>query len=264
MQKTIRKTDILKVLLSAIIVEDGFNVRESLGEEDGSLDALARQIAAQGQKQPLKGVRRGDEVLLTAGHRRLEAIKIANEKYIGKPGYLDEEITEALVMTEKADDKARVFEMLIDGDGSRPLTNKEMVKGIERLLEMDVDQKEIIASLGMGKSQAQKYNLVAAAKTPKAIKKMIEEGVISVAKVNALQRKAGSDKELVELAEAAVAEGRKPKAAKTERKVSSDIATLEAALEIADQTTAKAALLKSIVNKLKAKASPEEIAKLLK
>jgi len=254
MQKSIRKTDILKVLLAAIIVEEGFNVRESLGEEDGSLDALAKQIAAQGQKQPLKGVRKGDTVILTAGHRRLAAIHLANEKY-------GADITEALVITEKADDKARVFEMLIDGDGSKPLTNKEMVKGIERLIEMGVPQKEIVESLGMAKSQAQAYNLIAAAKAPKAVQQMLEDGLISVAKVNALQRQADSDEELIELAKQAAAAGKKPKAAK---KVSSDIATLEAALEIADPTTAKAALLKSIVNKLKAKASAEDIAKLLK
>ena len=90
---------------------------------------------------------------------------------------------------------------------------------------------------------------------------MVEEGVISTAKVNEIQRATKNEDEQVKLAEAASKEGRKPK---TERKVSSDIATLEAALEIADPTTAKAALLKSIVNKLKAKASPEEIAKLLK
>jgi len=251
--KTIRKTDILKVILSAIIVEDGFNVRENLGEEDGSLDALAKQIAAQGQKQPLKGIRKGDTVVLTAGHRRLAAINIANEKY-------GADIKEALVMTEKADTKTRVFEMLIDGDGSKPLTNKEMVKGIKRLLDMGVKKKEIVTNLGMSKSQAQAYNLVAAAKAPDSIIKMIDKGEISVAKVNALQRKATDSKELEELAKDFVANADKPKAPK----VSADVAKLEDALELAPKKSAKAANLKAIVNKLKAKASAEDIAKLLK
>jgi hypothetical protein len=135
-----------------------------------------------------------------------------------------------------------------------------MVKGIERLLEMGVDQKEIIASLGMGKSQAQKYNLIAVAKAPKAIKKLVDEGVISTAKVNEIQRATKNEDEQVKLAEAASKQGRKPK----EKKVSADIAKLEDALALSDPTTAKAAWLKAIVGKLKSKASAEDIAKLLK
>lgn len=253
--KTIKKSDFFKVLINAIVVEEGFNVREDLE----GIDELAQSIATIGQQVPIVASKiKGEEkFLLTAGHRRLAAIKLANEKYGAEIDYVN-------IMAGDSSDESRTMVMLLDGNGAIPLTNQEMVKGIGRLLEMGVDQKEIIASLALSKSQAQAYNLVAAAKTPKAVQKMIEEGVISVAKVNALQRKAGSDNELVELAEAAAAEGRKPKAEKTERKVSSDIATLEAALELADPTTAKAALLKSIVNKLKAKASPEDIAKLLK
>lgn len=256
-EKTIRKTDILKVLLSAIIVEEGFNVRESLGEEDGSLDSLAQQIAKQGQLQPLKGVRNGDTVILTAGHRRLAAIKLANEKYGAN-------IKEALVMTAKVSDKERVLEMLVDGDGSRPLNNREMVRGIERLLEMGVSQKEIIASLGMGKSQAQKYNLIAAAKAPKAVQQMIEDGLISVAKVNALQRDTDSDEELVEAAQEFVDNKDKAKKKPAAKKVSKEIEVLEAAIALSDPTSAKVASLKAIVNKVKKGATAEDIAKLLK
>lgn len=254
-EKAIKKTDMLKVRIDAIDVEDGFNVREDYGDIDG----LAKQIAAQGQKQPLKGVRNKERITLTAGHRRLRAIKLANEKY-------GAEITHALVITEKADNKARVLEMLIDGDGSKPLTNSEMVKGITRLLEMGVPRKEIVDSLGLGLSQAQKYNLVKAAEAPKAIQKMLEEGLISAAKVNALQREAKTDEELVEAAENFVAEKKveKESGVKKKRKKSpSDVEKLEKALEIADSKSAKAAVLKAVVNKLKAGASPEEIAKLL-
>ena len=250
--KTIKKSDFYKVLITAIIVEDGFNVREDL---DG-IDELAQSIASIGQQVPLVAskVVGEDKFLLTAGHRRLAAIKLANKKYGANIEYVN-------VMAGSSDEQSRTMTMLLDGNGAIPLTNQEMVKGISRLLEMGVDQKEIVSSLALSKSQAQAYNLVAAAKAPKVIHKMMEEGVISLAKVNELQRKTESDDELVEMAGVAAKEGRKQRG---EKKVSSDIATLEAAIELSDPTTAKAALLKSIVNKLKAKASPEEIAKLLK
>jgi len=259
----IKKTDMLKVPVDQVIVEEGFNVREDYGD----IEALAKQIAAQGQKQPIKGVRNKDTVILTAGHRRLAAIKFANKN-------LGAKIEHVLAITEKANDEARVFEMLIDGDGSKPLTNSEMVKGIERLLESGVKKKEIIKQLGMSKSQAQVYNLVAAAKAPAAVKKLIDEGLISIAAVNKLQRETKSEEELVEAAEAAVSDAKtkgKKKATggnTSKKKSSSDVEKLEAALEIANPHTASKkaahATLQAVVAKLKSGADAETIAKLLK
>ena len=248
-EKAIKKTDMLKVRLDAIDVEEGFNVREDYGD----VDKLAKQIVSQGQKQPLKGVRNGERITLTAGHRRFEAIKLANEKYGANIEY-------ALVITEKADEKSRVLEMLIDGDGSKPLTNSEMIKGIKRLLDMGVTKKEIIASLAIGDSQAQKYNLIKVAEAPQVVRKMVEDGQLSVAKVNEIQRATKDESEQVKLAEEASKEGRKPR----EKKVNPVIAVLEEALSLADPTSAKAATLTAIVRKLKANASAEDIAKLLK
>jgi len=246
--KAIKKTDMLKVRLDAIVVQEGFNVREDYGDIDG----LAKQIASQGQKQPLKGVRNGERVTLTAGHRRFEAIKLANEKYGANIDY-------ALVITEKVDDKARVFEMLIDGDGSKPLTNPEMIKGISRLLKMGVSRKEIVDSLGMGLSQAQKYNLVSAAEAPQAVQKMIEKGEISVAKVNEIQRSTKDEQEQIKLADEASKQGRK---ARTKKQ--STVELLEEAISLADPTSAKVANLKAIVRKLKSGATAQDIATLLK
>ncbi len=132
----------------------------------------------------------------------------------------------------------------------------------------------------VGVSQAQVYNIIAVSKAPQAIQEMVEAGDISVALVNEIQRTTKDADEQVKLAQDAVAnaqdeapatDGKKPakkkKAtssnAKT-NKVSADVAKLEAAIELADPTSAKAATLKAIVNKLKSKASAEDIAKLLK
>ena len=254
-QKSIRKTDIMLVLISAIIVEKGFNVREDMGD----IDVLARSIAKIGVKNPLLGKRSGDQVILTAGHRRLLAISLANRKYIGKAGFLQEPITEVKVLTDKGSELDRNVTMLLDGEGAKLLTNSEMVQGIKRLLDAGMKPKDIIDSLGVSLSQAQKYNLVKAAKAPAEVQELLDEGKVSLATVNKLQRETGSDAELIEAVKEAATTGEK-----STKKVSSDVQKLEDAIALADPTSAKAALVKAIINKLKAKASPADIAKLLK
>ena len=141
--KTIQKTDYYKVAIDAVEVQEGFNVRDELK----LVDELAKSIATVGQKNAIEGYKvRGEEkFVLTRGHRRLAAIKLANEKYIGKPGYLQEKITHINVMPGSSDEKDRTIGMLLDGEATQGLTNKEMVRGIKRLIELGVDQKRLFA-----------------------------------------------------------------------------------------------------------------------
>jgi len=142
--KTIQKSDFFKVAIAAILVQEGFNVRKDMGD----IDALAQSIAAIGQKVPLIGVKvRGkDEFTLTAGHRRLAAIKLANEKYGAN-------ITHANVMSDKGDDKGRVLTMLLDGEGAKKLTAAELAAGFKRLKEEHgMKPKEIGATVGISQA----------------------------------------------------------------------------------------------------------------
>ncbi len=252
------RNDYIKVALGNVIVQEGFNVREDLK----GIDELAKSMTKTGQVNPGIGykVRGTEQYVLTAGHRRLAAIKLANEKYGAK-------ITHMNIMAGSSDEKERVTAMLLDGDASQNLTNEEMVKGISRLIELGVSRKDIIDSLAINASQAQKYNLVKAAEAPKTVQKMIEAGEISVAKVNALQRETTTDDELVEAAKNFVDGKKAEKEAPSvprEKKAKGEIAVLEEAISLADPTSAKATLLKAIVRKLKSKASAEDIASLLK
>lgn len=221
----------------------------------GDIDALAKSIAKMGQKVPVvcSKVRGSEEFLLTAGHRRLAAIKLANEKYGANIDRVD-------VMLDKGDDETRNMLMLLDGEGSKPLTNQEMVKGVSRLIELGVSKKDIVDGLAMGLSPAQRYNLVKAAEAPEAIQKMIEKGLISVAKVNALQREAKDEKELVSLAEKVVAD---KKSGNKEKKVPAVVQKLIDAVELNPKGKG-AKLAGAIANALKDGASAEEIAELLK
>lgn len=70
-----KKTDILSVDPRIIDVEDGFNVRQDMGDIEG----LAHSIGQFGLQVPLKVVKvRGEErYRLIDGHRRLKAINLA-------------------------------------------------------------------------------------------------------------------------------------------------------------------------------------------
>ncbi len=259
-EKAVQKSDYYKVALDAIEVQEGFNVREKL--ED--IDVLAQSIAREGQITPVIGCKvRGEEkFVLTAGHRRFAAIKLANEKYGAG-------ITHVNLMAGKSDEKNRVVTMLLDGDAAKSLSNEEMVKGIKRLIDAGMNKKDIMSSLAIGKSQAQKYNLIKAAEAPEVIQEMIDKGVISLTTVNKLQREAQSDEELVALAEEAVADAKEKGEAKatggnTRATKVSDLDKLEEALSLVGKENAKTAIVKAVLNKLRGKASAEDIAKLLK
>jgi ParB family chromosome partitioning protein len=191
--KAIQKSDFFKVAIDAIVVQEGFNVRQDMGD----LDSLAQSIAAIGQQVPIIATKvRGEEkFLLTAGHRRLAAIKLANEKYGAN-------ITQVNVMGASGDEKSRVLTMLLDGEGAKKLTAAELAEGFARLKEMGMKPQEIGKSVGI--SQAQVYNILAVGKAPEAIQKMVEEGDISVALVNEIQRDTKDSDEQVKLAEEAV------------------------------------------------------------
>jgi ParB/RepB/Spo0J family partition protein len=285
--KTIKKSDFFMVALGAILIEEGFNPRMELTK----LDELAKSIATIGQKTPIEGfpVRGKDQFILTAGHRRMAAIAIANKKYIGKEGYLQEPITHVNVFKGAKDDKTRLLTALLDGQTEK-LTNAELIGGCARLKAMGMSPKEIGQSIG--KSQAQVYNLIAVANAPQAIQDLVRDNLISVALVNQIQREAkGNEEKQIEMAQEAVGNAQeeptaapatgggtkapakapaKPKKAtaknaSTKKKVSADVAKLEAALALADENSAKGSLVKVLINKLKNKAStPADIAKLLK
>ncbi len=282
--KTIQKSDFFKVLLSAILIEKSFNPRFNLTK----LDELARSIATIGQKTPIEGfkVRGKDEFVLTAGHRRMAAIAIANKKYIGKEGYLQEPITQVNLIAGAKDEKTRLLTALLDGQTEK-LTNAELIGGCTRLAEF---MKPADIGQAIGRSQAQVYNFLAVAKAPQVIQDMVKDNLISVALVNQIQREAkGNEEKQIKMATDAVGNAQedeptpvsgggatapakapaKPAKKATAKnantnKVSADVAKLQEALALSDETSVKGSLMKALINKLKSKASAEDIAKLLK
>lgn len=272
-KREVRGRETFMIPISKIEIEAGFNPRRK--NNFGDIDELAQSLAKGGQEDPaeLFKVVGEDRYILTRGHRRMKAIEIANEKYIGKPGFLKEKITELEAFKGSRDLKDRLISAMRDSGGNiQKLTNAEIIATFARLQdEVGVSPKELIGIVPM--STAQAYNVLAVLKAPKAIQKMVQDDLISIALVNQIQRTTKDvekqielAKEAVETAEVVTPEGKKKKATAkhSSAKPLSVVEVLEAALELADPTTAKAALVKALVNKLKSKASAEDIAKLLK
>lgn len=135
-----KRSDIFHVRLNAVMIEDGFNPREDYG----NLDELAQSLAAEGQKCPgeVRLGENGDTVVLIDGHRRFEAIKLANSKY-------GAEIRTFACVKEARGTNAetRLLSTLVTNSG-KPLTPLEEASCYKRLIAYGMDKKEIARRTG--------------------------------------------------------------------------------------------------------------------
>jgi ParB family chromosome partitioning protein len=162
-----KKTDILKVDPRNIIVMEGFNVREDMGD----IEALLNSILAVGLQVPLRGqkVRGQDKFELVEGHRRLKAIMLGIER-----GH-DFQFVELMPFTGNEED--RVFTMLITGTGQKTLNEMEQAIGVKRLITYGYSIEEI--GIKILKSVSHVNNLISMTNLPKLVQSKVSEGVIS-------------------------------------------------------------------------------------
>jgi len=135
---------VYKVPFGKLAVEDGFNVREDYGD----VEELARQIAENGQKTPMI-VRLSDDaskVVIIDGHRRHQAIELANKKY-------DASIKEVACINEErgANEESRIVDMFVLGSG-KPLTLLEQAEAVKRLLDYQWKPAQVAKKIGKTQS----------------------------------------------------------------------------------------------------------------
>ena len=172
------KTEVLKskrkdrVLMSVspnnLFVTLGFNVRKDYG----NLDELMTSIIESGLQVPLKArpiPNADDKWEVVDGHRRLEAIKLANSRGHEIP-YVD-------VLTFKGNEEEQVISMLITGTGQKPLNEMEQAIAVERLINFGYRVDDIAKK--MGRSLPHVYYLVKLSGLPAKIKDRIQDGYIS-------------------------------------------------------------------------------------
>ena len=130
------KKDFPQIDPRIIIEEDGFNTRLTLG----NIDELKKSIIKNGIRIPLRGYKSGENYILTDGHRRLAAIKmaIAEGNEIARVPFISEKITSK---------EERTFEILLSNSGE-PLTPIEMAITYQRLINFGYTITEIAERTG--------------------------------------------------------------------------------------------------------------------
>ncbi len=150
-----------------IIVEKNFNEREDYG----NLQELADSIKRLGQLEPARGYKKhGEEkFILTDGHRRLAAIKLAIKQGAKIP-YL------ALVHGSK-NPVDRLYEMAITGLGKKPLEPMEEARIYSRLKNAGEKVEEI--AIKSGKSLPHIYSRIQLLDLDSEIQTMISKNEVS-------------------------------------------------------------------------------------
>jgi ParB family transcriptional regulator, chromosome partitioning protein len=192
MNKVTKRKDGIQVDPRAIIVKEGFNVREDMGD----LQALSESIVAIGLQVPLmvKKVRGEEQYELVDGHRRLAAIMLAIEnghdiKYVDTSTFIGNE-------------EDRIFSMIATGVGQKTLNEVEQSEAIKRLTMFGYSVEEIAKKIG--KSVPHVYNLVKISSLPKLIKEKISQGLISATVVLQIVREKDNVEEQIAIVESAI------------------------------------------------------------
>jgi len=192
MEIDIKRKDMFLVPVNSIIVEEGFNTRIDYGD----LESLKNSIIENGIITPLKGYKDKDKYVLTEGHRRIKAVKMAIED--------GHEILRVPILTEKITSKeSRTFEILINNDG-KPLTPIELANTYDRLVVWGYSVQEIAKKIG--KSVQHVKDTLELMQATKKTTEMIANGHVTA---NAVKKMLKSDSpEVVEKKIEAVVSGK--------------------------------------------------------
>lgn len=160
-------TDLKLVDPRNIILVDGFNVRQDMGD----LETLADSIQELGVEIPLKAkkVRGEDKWELVDGHRRMAAINLLLSKGI--------DIARIPVVPFVGNDEDKIISMIATGIGQKQLNEVEQSEAIKRLIKYGYKVEEI--SKKIGKSIPHVYNLSYLSNTSKQVKEFILNGKIT-------------------------------------------------------------------------------------
>jgi ParB family chromosome partitioning protein len=164
----VKKTDLLKVPFSLLIVREGFNLRTDYG----NMEELVESIRENGIKQPLRGYRdpdQKDRFIVVEGHRRHKAMSILMAEGV-------EVIAPFVLESQKYSDEQRVVDMFVMNDGKN-LTPLEKAEGVRRMINYGYSEKDIAQKIGKSISYVSRLNTLNVA--PKRLTKLVENGKIS-------------------------------------------------------------------------------------
>lgn len=163
---TVLKDNYLMVSPGIIIADEKLNPRTNYGD----IEELMNSILENGIRNPLKGFKKGDKIILKDGHRRMRAVNLALSK-----GHKIERVPVILELST-LNDEERTLEFLIYNDG-KPLTMLEQSEVIKRLLNFGWKITDVVKKTG--KARGYIDNLILLTKTSLKVQHFIKEGKIS-------------------------------------------------------------------------------------
>lgn len=135
-----KRKDVLQLPLYMIEVEEGFNPRKDYGD----IDSLAKSIAENGMKNPMRGYKLPEgKYLLTDGHRRLRASQQNQDK---NPDV--EILVPFIIDKDEKSPEQRVIDVLVCNDGKK-LNPIEEAEVINRLVNFGMSEKDIAKKTGL-------------------------------------------------------------------------------------------------------------------
>lgn len=162
--------EIVRIALDKIVIRDGFNVREDMGE----LEELSKSILNNGQSVPGRvDVAEDGTFILVDGHRRFEALKLL-EADGHEPFFL------AIVNGKRTTEEQRILQMFTTQD-NKPLTAPEVAELILRLVNLGHDQVSVANKIG--KTPAYVSQMLGFAHETPEIKNLVKEGKVKVSTI---------------------------------------------------------------------------------
>jgi ParB/RepB/Spo0J family partition protein len=178
------KENFLLIPVEALVADESVNPRIDYG----NIEELMNSILENGIRNPLKGYRKGDKIILKDGHRRMRAISLALEK-----GHKLERVP-VIIEQQALNAEERTLEFLIYNDGKQ-LTMLEQSEVIKRLLNFGWKITEVVKRTG--KARGYIDNLLLLTKAPMKVINYIKEGRISANAVVQIMQAFKNDSEAI-------------------------------------------------------------------
>lgn len=163
---TFLKDNYLMVSPNLIVANENVNPRTDYGD----IEELMQSIIENGIRNPLKGYKKGEQIVLKDGHRRMRAVKLALSKG------LKIERVPVIIEQNALNEEERTLEFLIYNDG-KPLNMLEQSEVIKRLLNFGWKVTDIVRKTGKARGYIE--NLILLTKIAMKVQNYIRDEKIS-------------------------------------------------------------------------------------
>lgn len=166
------RSDVYLIPVEEIFIKEGWNARDMSDQANiDHVEELAKSIAENGQKEPIRVYMEDGKLYVSNGHSRRMAVDIARKKYKA-----DIKAMKVIVEDKNSNEADRTFTMITSNSG-KPLSPLEMGAVFKRMIEFGWSEKELISKTGYTGQRVRDLLQLQAA-SPE-IQKMIKAGKVS-------------------------------------------------------------------------------------